>query len=416
VYQNTGGIFTENTNINLPGISSGSSEFGDYDNDGDLDILITGSSDNGDIAKIYRNNLHVSNTLPSEPENLSAIVSGQNVLLSWSAGNDAETLSASGLNYNIRIGSSPGACDILAPMALPLSNGFRQIVEGGVIQDLTTTVNIHSVGTYYWGVQSIDTSFSGSSFSSEYSFTITDVAPIPGNNGILTSSSYLTSASEKILTWDIASDAISLTSSLEYRIYSSTVSYGDNIYNNSSGYFSEDTGIHLTGVSSGSAAFGDYDNDGDLDILISGTSDSGSIATVYQNTGGNFSEYTSFNFKGSSTFGDYDNDGDLDILISRYSDTIVYKNTQGNFSVDTDMNLPGVGSNGTYIVGDYDNDGNLDLLITGSYMASVYRNNIKTWNTTPSEPSNLSANVSGTRAALSWSAGSDAESLSSCLI
>ena len=47
---------------------------------------------------------------------------------------------------------------------------------------------------------------------------------LTGNNGILTSSSYLTHANEKMLSWDLASDAISLTSSLEYRIYSSTVS------------------------------------------------------------------------------------------------------------------------------------------------------------------------------------------------
>ena len=57
--------------------------------------------------------------------------------------------------------------------------------------------------------------------------TITDVAPIPGNNGALTGSTLNPYASEVTLNWVVASDAISLTSALEYRIYSSTSSYGD---------------------------------------------------------------------------------------------------------------------------------------------------------------------------------------------
>jgi hypothetical protein len=70
-------------------------------------------------------------------------------------------------------------------MALPLSSGYRQIAEPGFIQSLTTTVHFDTIGTYYWQVQTIDTSFKGSSFSNEYSFTISDLPPIPGNNGLL---------------------------------------------------------------------------------------------------------------------------------------------------------------------------------------------------------------------------------------
>ena len=81
-------------------------------------------------------------------------------------------------------------------MALPLSSGYRQIAERGFIQSLTTTVHFDTIGTYYWQVQTIDTSFKGSSFSNDYSFTISDLPPVPGNNGLLSSSTCDKHASE----------------------------------------------------------------------------------------------------------------------------------------------------------------------------------------------------------------------------
>jgi len=230
LYKNTGAGFEEDTDSNFIGYEFSSSAFGDYDNDGDLDLIISGESENGKIINVYRNNINIANIAPAEPENLSANVTGENVIFSWSAASDPETITLSGLSYNLQIGTSPGSCDVLAPMALPLSNGYRQIVDRGVVQQLTATVHIDTAGTYYWRVQAIDTGFTGSSFSDEYSFTINDVAPVPGNNGLITPSSYLIHTSEITLSWELASDTVSLTSSLEYRVYSSTTSYEDNIY------------------------------------------------------------------------------------------------------------------------------------------------------------------------------------------
>ena len=230
LYKNTGAGFEEDTDSNFIGYEFSSSAFGDYDNDGDLDLIISGESENGKIINVYRNNINIANIAPAEPENLSANITGENVIFSWSAASDPETITLSGLSYNLQIGTSPGSCDVLAPMALPLSNGYRQIVDRGVIQQLTATVHIDTAGTYYWRVQAIDTGFTGSSFSDEYSFTINDVAPVPGNNGLITPSSYLIHTSEITLSWELASDTVSLTSSLEYRVYSSTTSYEDNIY------------------------------------------------------------------------------------------------------------------------------------------------------------------------------------------
>ena len=58
IYHNdkTGG-FTEQTSIVLPGVKQSSVASGDYDNDGWLDILLTGLNTSGqNISKIYRNN------------------------------------------------------------------------------------------------------------------------------------------------------------------------------------------------------------------------------------------------------------------------------------------------------------------------------------------------------------------------
>ena len=75
------------------------------------------------------------------------------------------------MTYNIRIGTSPGASDIVSPMSL--DNGKRMISAPGnmgtgrqwQLYDLLP-------GTYYWSVQTLDQTFAGSVFSVEESFTV----------------------------------------------------------------------------------------------------------------------------------------------------------------------------------------------------------------------------------------------------
>lgn len=149
---------------------------------------------------------------------------------------------------------------------------------------------------------------------------------------------------------------------------SATISH---IYHNDAGVFTLNDAA-LPGVSSSSAQWIDYDNDGDLDLFIVGrTANLEIIAKLYKNTEGSFVD-TNANIMpltdSSYAWGDFDNDGDLDLIITGLitdfeCTTILYLNTPEGF-VDSGIQLPGVHS-GSVKWGDYDNDGGLDLLITG---------------------------------------------------
>lgn len=131
------------------------------------------------------------------------------------------------------------------------------------------------------------------------------------------------------------------------------------------------------GVSIGSIAFADIDNDTDSDVLITGRSISGEpIAKLYSNDGdGNFSEIMNTSFEAvdfsSVAFADVDGDGDSDLLImgdnlANDEITKLYKNDgNGNFSEVADTPFAGLYL-GSLAFTDIDNDSDLDLLITGS--------------------------------------------------
>ncbi len=83
-----------------------------------------------------------------------------------------------------------------------------------------------------------------------------------------------------------------------------------------------DTNISFDGVVGATAAWGDYDNDGDLDVIVTGDTtetSSGRIAHLYQNQNGAFVVVETGIIgveAGSVDWGDYDNDGDLDLLVT----------------------------------------------------------------------------------------------------
>jgi hypothetical protein len=149
-------------------------------------------------------------------------------------------------------------------------------------------------------------------------------------------------------------------------------------------------------------SWADYDTDGDLDMALAGywTLAHGPILKIYRNTNGSFADSNTL-FPGfpsgaygiqnaALAWGDYDNDGDPDLAVSgivNNTDQLIsriYRNDGGSF-VDIQAGLLAVTS-GSLDWGDYDNDGDLDLLligqdklVNGTPLTRIYQNNAGTF-------------------------------------
>ena len=161
----------------------------------------------------------------------------------------------------------------------------------------------------------------------------------------------------------------------------------DTLYrNNGDGTFADVTasaGVYTKDGKGMGVVFGDYDNDGDVDCYVG--NDAGENF-LYQNRGdGTFTNVgwmagveadENGNVQGTMgvDFGDYDNDGLLDLIAVNYQQqpNALYRNDNGNFFTDVSFaagmvdSLPYVGWGADFF--DVDNDGDKDLLIANGHL------------------------------------------------
>jgi enediyne biosynthesis protein E4 len=123
------------------------------------------------------------------------------------------------------------------------------------------------------------------------------------------------------------------------------------------------------------AAWGDFDNDGDDDVMIMSAGGALSLppserapSRLYENVGGRFRPVADFpdtRIPGTgAAWSDVDGDGWLDLVLTGYNTLLLYRNNHGHLMRDEHFpNPPGFWTGAVW--GDFDNDGDLDLYVCG---------------------------------------------------
>jgi hypothetical protein len=155
-------------------------------------------------------------------------------------------------------------------------------------------------------------------------------------------------------------------------------------HNNGDGTFTKITAGSIVndGGWSGDCAWADFDNDGDQDLVVSNMWDTQNF--FYRNNGdGTFTRITTGpvatdrgQFQGCA-WGDYDNDGFLDLFVANGAglNNLYHNNGNGTFTRITTGGPTGLGAVGS-TWGDYDNDGWLDLFVANRLGKNyLFRNN-----------------------------------------
>jgi hypothetical protein len=162
-------------------------------------------------------------------------------------------------------------------------------------------------------------------------------------------------------------------------------------HNNGNGTFTQVTGDPVVSdiLHSGGGSWGDYNNDGYQDLFVTcGVIGSGNDRLFRNNGNGTFTKILSdpivntVHWAGGSSWGDFNNDGWLDMFVGGYDGpNFLFRNDASGSFVKIDTGI--LATDGNYKEGagwcDYDNDGNLDIFTArNNYFGGnncLYRNN-----------------------------------------
>lgn len=415
-FENEGNITFTEIELGIPGFNFAPFLLnGDFDDDGDLEFGITGGIINYSPFSIgyaitFFDNISSStltNTVPSSPGGLNTSLNGAKRTLSWNSSTDAEGAIGS---YNVFVQETSSSA-LQAPANSDTTTGYRMTVESGNTGLNTSYIIDESrlpSGTYSWGVQAIDGSYLGSAFTKGASFTLANAIPTTPTGLTISNVEYTTldltwnSINESDAFYNIYRETASTATPTNLVATSTDTTYSESVLTDGTTYYyyiqaedlagqqssfsteasastlllllKEETGISLIDLSESAVAWGDYDNDGDLDLAISGNAGYAYLTVLYRNDG--VSGFTNSGnslvgaIHGSLAWGDYDNDGDLDLVVTGDANfglgriTKIYTNNGNGSLSDSGISLTGV-QESSVSWGDYDNDGDLDLVISG---------------------------------------------------
>ena len=397
----------------LRAVKESAMAWGDADGDGDVDVVISGQNRSGDAQTLFYSN-----------ENKILTVSGQGQLKSVKNGD------MSWGDYD-----NDGDLDLVLTGEDSFGNPQSLLYgfDGGSFVFVGSFESAVSYSSVDWGDYDndgdVDIVISGQSSETENGRlkSLTQLYSNDGEGGFLLDSDLIGLNNGEVSWGDFDSDG-----DLDLAASGVSVSGGRKlvVLGNNAGILT-DLNLGLVGVESSDLAWGDYDGDGDLDLASTGISDDGPSTEVYINdANGGFVSLDAgiVGVKGGDiVWGDYDNDRDLDLVVTGNNGVeavlAVFENTLGRtssaipFEVDNSISqfLQGVEFSAAALV-DIDSDGDLDLVSSGStggfdpQPMTVVNDNLEAQfnpNFSPAVPSTNEALARGNSVTLSWLTATD---------
>jgi enediyne biosynthesis protein E4 len=368
-------LFTKITNsvVTTTNGDSRSVNWIDTDNDGDLDLFITNGPENGENNFLYTND---------GLGNFTAIANDPIVI------DGLPSVGATWADYN-----NDGLIDCFVTNWYNVNNLLYKNLGNNAFERITTGPPVTNGGyseTATWGdydrdgwadlyVTNSDGNFRNFLYKNNQNGTFTRITTGTQSNDQLASRS---------ANWtDINSDGF------PDLFVTNENNQAENMYqNNGDGTFTKITTGPLlnSGGKTMSSSWGDFDNDGDLDVFVA--NDQGNDG-LYRNMG-NFEfeamAQSPVSTAGGNSFGsqwaDVDNDGDLDLFVTNafwgglWKNFLFLNDGTGQFERNLlDVTTTDLGWAYGCAFGDMDNDGDLDLAVATCYDASqtdyLYRNN-----------------------------------------
>ena len=373
----------EDTTTNLYDSRHGACAMADIDNDGDLDLLITGKdgSLNNDKTTLY-NNDGLGNFTEITQNGLSILTEGGSIAFADTDGDGDQDLLLTGRDnsptYYAHFYLNDGSGNFTPETTQP----FEPSVGGNL--DFADIDNDGDMDLFMTGFLAGNTRFS--------KLYQNDGA---GNFSEITSTPFLDiggTSSSAFFDMDNDNDLDLILTGRNNNNEKKTTLYE----NDGAGNFSLVSNTPFENVSNGGIAVADTDNDGDIDVLINGENTIGGFCQLYLNDGtGAFNPLAGTPFiqtiAGTADFADFDNDNDMDILVTGSAGgpdfaAHIYEN-QGNNNFSLVDILATVYIPSTAL-GDIDNDNDLDAIVTGianisgsSFKSRVYKNMLTTLST-----------------------------------
>jgi hypothetical protein len=389
-------------------MAGGKTEWIDLDNDNDLDLLLAGSDGSATLTVVYEN---VGGTLNQRATNLpvmSAFASadydndGDTDLLAFNQGTPFTKLYRNNGGFVFSESTSLGTFSPSSAVWLDIDND--EDLDFLLVGNISVPRLFENTGTGFTEI--VNTNFPTCSNCNS------DVADINGDGKV-----------DIIFTGGVTS------------LYLNTGNKA----------FIPDASTEFKQPTLGDVACGDFDGDGDLDILLTGLLSGTAYTAIYENKNNHLVERTDIgltpvvtNSSSGLLWFNVNNDGKLDLLLSGSTDWTnvfahtarAFKNNGGSFTDIHDGYIATDRYIGSYDAGDFDNDGDMDLGFQGTYaalegvfspkpvikrMAGFYRHGqiqqTAVSNTKPLPPAveTFSEKAYRKEIRLKWSAGSDGE-------